>query len=92
MKNKYFIAITFAFVWVLFFDNMDLITLSGNRAKLQKLEEEKAYYKQEIANNKATLEELTTDPAKLEKFARERYRMKKDDEDIYLFVPRQEEE
>lgn len=86
-RSKYFIAILFFFVWILFCDNMDLITVTSHRMKLNQLEDEKTWYNEEIARDKQSLEELTTNPQMLEKFAREQYRMKRENEDIFVLVP-----
>jgi cell division protein FtsB len=56
------------------------------RQKLRSLETEKKYYINEIAQNKKDLLELRTNPANLEKFAREKYLMKKENEDIFVIV------
>ena len=54
--------------------------------ELQKLEDEKEFYQEEIKQIRADLEELKTDPATLEKFAREKYLMKKDNEELFVIV------
>ena len=73
-------------VWVAFFDRNDLITQISTRHKLHKLENEKQYYLDEISNNKESLNELMTNMQNLEKFGREKYLMKKDNEDVFVFV------
>jgi cell division protein FtsB len=50
------------------------------------LENEKTYYNLEIEKTKKELEELTTNPVSLEKFAREKYYMKKDHEEVFVFT------
>ena len=50
------------------------------------LEKDKRYYTTEIANNKESLNELMSSMDNLEKFAREKYLMKRDNEDIFVFV------
>jgi cell division protein FtsB len=54
--------------------------------KLNQLEEEKRFYKTAIEKNRSALHELKSNPANLEKFAREKYLMKKDNEDIFVIV------
>ena len=49
--------------------------------------DDKVYYLTEIEQNKKDMQELMGDKAHLEKFARERFLMKKDNEDIFLIVP-----
>lgn len=73
--------------WMLFFDRNDLISQYDYRTELTKLQEEKDFYTFEIERVKKTLDELTTNQAMLEKFAREKYLMKKENEDVYVIIP-----
>lgn len=86
IKNKYFLTAIAILVWVLFFDKNDLFTQRDMVQKLRKLQKEKEYYASEIENNKRELNELQTNKKSLEKFAREKYLMKKDNEDVFVFV------
>lgn len=88
IKNKYFLTAIAILVWVLFFDKNDLFTQRDMVQKLRKLQKEKDYYTAEIENNKRELNELETNKKSLEKFAREKYLMKKDNEDVFVFVAR----
>ncbi len=85
-KNK-FVLITIALlVWVLFFDKNDLKTLLKSKEDVRQLEAERDYYKKEIKDMNREIQELTTNPEALEKFAREKYLMKRDNEDIFIIV------
>ena len=84
--NKYFISIVAIIVWVTFFDKDDLLSQYQLRQKLQQLRTERNYYKNEIKTSKNDMNELRTNPANLEKFAREKYQMKKDNEEIFVIV------
>ncbi len=86
VSNKYFLSFLIFLVWIVFFDQNNWISQWQYKAELDKLTKEKEYYKKQIAKTKKELEELTTNPKSLEKFAREKYLMKKDNEDIFLFV------
>jgi len=86
LKNKYVITSVFLIVWVLFFDKNDLRTLLKMKREVSQLEEEKNYYTREIAKIAFELSELTTNIPALEKFAREKYLMKKDNEDLFVIV------
>ncbi len=86
LKNKYFIASIAFGVWMLFFDRNDLISQFDYRSDVMKLKNEKEFYVKEIAQAEKDLTELTTDQQKLEKFAREKYLMKKDNEDVFVIV------
>ncbi len=86
LKNKYFLSFTALLVWVVFFDKNDILSQMDMTKKLNTLKEEKQYYINEIANSKTDMSNLKTDVKSLEKFAREKYLMKKDNEDIYVIV------
>ena len=91
LKNKYVLTVLAFFLWLLFFDTNDLIRQYERQTKLDELEEQKRFYKDRIEESKAELKALTTDTSKLERFARERYLMKKPNEDIYVIVPEDQE-
>lgn len=86
IKNKYFITILFFIVWMLFFDQNNI----GNRYKLtsnlNNLKKQKAYYLSEIEQNQIMTDKLSHDTAFIEQFAREKYLLKRDNEDIYVIV------
>ena len=71
---------------MLFFDRYDVISQIKLRQQLHLLEEDKDYYINEIKETRSELDELMTDNSKLEKFAREKYLMKKEDEVIFVIV------
>ena len=87
LKNKYIIALVAFIVWLTFFDQNNFIVQYGYRQELNTLEAERNYYLTQIEQNKKELFELSSDSAHLEKFARENYFMKKDNEDIFVLVP-----
>ena len=85
LKNKYLLTAAGFTVWILFFDTRDFITSHfRERSELQRLERSKHYYEQQIADTKRELEQLKTNPALMEKYAREKYLMKRDHEDLFL--------
>ena len=86
IKNKFIFAFLMFLVWMLFFDRNDIISQIGLKNKLDQMKEDKLYYMEEIEKNKTDLQELITNPKTLEKFAREKYLMKKDDEDVFVLV------
>lgn len=86
LKNKYLIATVAFLTWMLFFDRNDFISQYEYQTQLNSLEEEKAFYLKEIEQVKNELEGLTFDQDKLEKLAREKYLMKKQDEDVFVIV------
>ena len=86
IKNKYFLTICGIVLWLLCFDKNDVFTQMDLVNKCKKLEKEKNYYVSEIENNKLQLIELQTNTVSLETFAREKYLMKKENEDVFVFV------
>ncbi len=86
LKNKYLLTIIGLGVWVIFFDKSDLKTQLELRKEVQKLEEERNYFAKEIHIITSDIKELYTNPKTLEKFAREKYLMKRDNEDIFVIV------
>lgn len=86
IKNKYLITIIALTVWVIFFDKNDLKTQIEFRKDVKQLEDERNYFATEIGQITADIKELNTNPKTLEKFAREKYLMKRDNEDIFVIV------
>ena len=84
--NKYFLT-TVAFVlWMVFFDSNNLLTRNKLQEKLDGLNVEKQFYLQEIKKDSTLTDQLLSDSAQLEKYARERYLMKKEKEDLFLVI------
>jgi cell division protein FtsB len=86
LKNKYFISSLAFVIWMLFFDRNDVLSQYDYRTEVKKLEQEKDFYIKEIEKVQKDLGELTTNRDKLEKFARERYLMKRDNEDVFVIT------
>jgi cell division protein DivIC len=87
LKNKFVIAAVAFTAWLLFFDKNDFFVQKERRCELRELQASKAYYQGEIAAERKFAEELKTNPATIEKFAREKYGMKRDNEDLFLVEP-----
>lgn len=90
-KNKYMITLLVFGVWMLFFDNNNFFYTQRLAKEVKEKEKEKAYYEEENLTAIEQLKELSSDQKKLEKFARENYQMKRDDEDIYFFITSENE-
>jgi cell division protein FtsB len=86
IRNKYLIASVAFLTWMLFFDRNDLMSQYEYRTQVNKLKAEKEFYTQETAKVVKDLNELTTNQGKLEKFAREKYLMKKENEDVFVII------
>ncbi len=87
LRNRYTATALGLLCWIAFFDRSDAWTTFKNKRKLGRMAEQKEFYLSEIKRSKEELHELTSDKELLEKFARERYLMKRDNEDIFVLVP-----
>ncbi|MBS1231869.1 MAG: Septum formation initiator, partial [Bacteroidetes bacterium] len=90
-RNKYLLTIIIFVVWLLLLDSNNLISRHKEMKNLRKLKSDREYYVKRIEEDKRKLYELRTDDRNLEKFAREQYRMKKPDEDLYIILTPQED-
>ena len=73
-------------IWMLFFDRNDMLSQFEYRTEVKKLQEEKDFYLKETAEVKKDLSEIDSNLNTAEKFAREKYFMKKDNEDVFVLV------
>jgi len=87
LRNKFLIAGVAFVVWMLFFDRNDFFAQRELRNELRKLDKSKAFFVEQIQQERTFSEELKNNPATIEKFARERYFMKRDGEDLFIIQP-----
>lgn len=87
LRNRYGIAVIVLAGWITFFDRNDIWTTWKNARELSRMREQQEWYASEIELTRGQLHELSSDKELLEKFARERYLMKRDNEDIFVLVP-----
>ena len=85
-RNKYFLVSATFLVWMVFFDRNDLFSQWEYHQQVSKLQEKRDFYQKETAKVHQDLDELNSNKEKLEKFAREKYLMKKDNEDVFVIV------
>ncbi|MBV6403801.1 MAG: hypothetical protein GFGODING_00547 [Flavobacteriales bacterium] len=90
LRNRYGAAVLVLFAWIAFFDEYDLWTTFKLRRQLAHMKAEQAWYHEQIGVTRQHLHQLTSDKQLLEKFARERYLMKRDNEEIFVLVPAEE--
>lgn len=81
--SKYVIILIVFVVWMLFFDNFSYLEHRVLNKKIEELEDNKAYYKNEITKDSLKIKHLNNSNM-IEKYAREKYFMKKDSEDIFI--------
>lgn len=84
LANKYVLSILFFVVWLLFFDHNDIMQTYQRRQELRELREQKKIYEEKTKKATEELKAIKNNPAALEKVAREKYLMKKNNEDVFL--------
>lgn len=85
-RNFYFVTLAIFFGWMLLLDSNNIVARYQLGSKLSSLEAEKEYYEEKIKEVEKDRSELFGDKESIEKFAREKYLMKKETEDIYIIV------
>ena len=86
-RNWYFWVLVLFFAWLILFDRHDFLTNWKLQQTLNKLEEDKRYYQDNIEDIKKDKEDIEKDK---EKFAREHYYMQKDNEDVFIIEKEEE--
>lgn len=81
-----YIIVTGIFVFIMIFGKYGCIKKMTADSDLRKLEEKNAYYEQEIESVKSQLEQMKSNKDDLERLAREKYGMKKENEDVFIIV------
>lgn len=81
--NRYTIVLFLFIIWMLFFDENSFLNHNEFNHELNKLKKQKKYYKEEIKADKELIQKLNN-KEQLETFAREKYHMKKENEDIFI--------
>ncbi len=86
LRNKFILTTLVFLVWLLLFDQNNWVDRISDRKKLNQLKEEREYFIRKIEEDQRRLNELETNRENLEKFAREQYLMKRDNEDVFIVV------
>ncbi len=87
LKNRYaYVGLAFV-IWMVFLDQNNLFQQYKSYKELKKMEQKEAYLDSEIVKNKEIVQKLTDSQEELEKYARERYWMKKENEDLFIILP-----
>ena len=84
LKNKYLLTGAFFVIWMIFFDPKDILSDIERRDKLNELQTSELHLKQQITDAKQELDLLKNNAQSIEKYAREKYLMKKDNEDLFI--------
>ena len=86
LKNRYAFSFLVFIIWITFFDQNNIITQYSYNTELNSLKNEKEYFDQAIEKTSKELDDLTKNPSTLEKFARENYYMKKENEEVFVLT------
>lgn len=87
-RNLFFLTTVFFIAWMLFLDENNVFSQYGLYKQWKKVEEEKDFYKQEMETALEKYYAITDDQRFVEDYAREKYLMKKDNEDLFVVVPK----
>ena len=87
LKNKFLLSAVFFAIWMFFFDQKDILTDFERRDKLKELERSEKHLKTLISESHIELDQLKNNAQSIEKYAREKYMMKKDNEDLFIVNP-----
>lgn len=87
LTNRYLLTACVGLIWVTFVSEIDLIYLAKSQMELNHLNRQAHHYEKEILTTRIQLEDLSSNPERLERFAREKYYMKRDKEDLFRIVP-----
>lgn len=83
LSNKYVLIFTAFMVWMLFLDSNSFLVHHELNMEIKDLEKNKEYYSNQIEGDKVILKKLN-DSIELEKFARQEYFMKRENEEIFI--------
>lgn len=82
--NKYILTMLVFSIWMLYFDQYDYFMMRQRKQELQNVKDNINYLNKEIANMEQAKSAMISEPKELEKYAREKYFMKRDNEDLYI--------
>ena len=84
LLNKYLLTAIAFLAWLIYFDQNDWFSMQQRKKELNAAKDNVSYLNKEIAQMESEHTDLVTKPEKLEQFARENFRMKRDNEDVYV--------
>ena len=86
LRNKYLILLLLFIFWIVFLDDYNLINQNKMKNNVDDLKERKEFYISEIKSDSTEISNLKNDSEEQERFAREKFLMKKDNEDIFIIT------
>ena len=91
LRNKYLILLLLFIFWIVFLDDYNLINQNKMKNNVDDLKEQKEFYISEIKSDSTELSKLKNDSEEQDRFAREKFLMKKDNEDIFIIRKNEDE-
>ncbi len=85
LTNKYFLATGLFLSWIFFFSSNDVLTQYKQNKEYKEIQNKLKFLETEIVRMKEVTTAMQKDSAVIEKYARENYRMKKENEDVYVY-------
>ncbi|MEZ4827593.1 MAG: septum formation initiator family protein [Bacteroidia bacterium] len=86
VTSKYFLVFVFAAVWMIFFDRYNLISQYKMSHQIKMLEKDEQHYREAIEKIDYQADQLFSNMDELERYAREKYYMRRSGEDIYIIT------
>ena len=86
IRFRYYILFGAFVLWMVFFDNNNLFYRLSISREIRGLEQMKTFHQKELGRLNRQKSELFSNERNLEKFAREKYHMKRDNEDIFIII------
>lgn len=84
--TKYVVVLLFAVIWMLIFDRYNVISQYNVSQEVEQLKQDEDHYRKAIEDLDYEREQLFNDKEEMERFAREKYQMKKRNEDVFVIV------
>jgi len=86
VRNKFTLSFAGFLLWMLFFDGHSILRRAHDIGQLRAARSQMTYYKSQIAQAQQELDQLFSTNENMERFARERFFLKRDDEQVFLIA------
>ena len=84
LNSKYLLVLAAFVIWIFFFDNYNVLSHANYHSQIEQLEKDKVFYQSGITEVDMQAGKLNADPATLERYAREKFHMKRNNEDVFV--------
>jgi hypothetical protein len=92
IRKKYWISTLLFFGWILFLDGNNVYRQVKRTLQIKELDNQILYYQKQLKNTEIERKAFFNNDQYFEKFVRENYLLKKENEDIFVFTENQEDE